>query len=435
LASTVKGTGNLVIRRSHRDALYLQRRKLMLLRLLGWPTLFIEIGAVCLCLRLLIDRPDLWLWYIGSLAVVWAVFHGFPHLFWRWAIPTEAVLKASGDQWRIGRYSEAELRALLNEATMNLPPRLRRIRVRIVKERSTAAFTKLSVLWPDWGRPKAISITSGSLYYLEPDELKAAVLHEIGHHLRENRINAPGGWLLTDVALHAVVFYFMAPTEESGLAVGLFFLLRTLTALVLAAIVGKAHLAIEHLCDVFAARHLGKAPVINALLKMGEEDELTEVVLVWAAKELVDFPGITDEELMLAFSETRPFGRIFHENLVRHAGEVVKKVREYVKAPSGKKKRTRRVNRQLQAFIEARRRRLRRRIRWRQFDQDGDGSLTAGEIAELCRALRDHPDHALVRSRWEDEPTTHPPCRQRVFLLCELGPSGSQPSPSEERTD
>jgi hypothetical protein len=83
----------------------------------------------------------------------------------------------------------------------------------------------------------------------------------------------------------------------------------------------------------------------------------------------------------------------------------------------GKPSRRGGANRELQEFVQRRQTRNARRIRWRSFDRDGDGRLTAEDIDQLCAALRTHPDRVLVSSASEAEPTTHPRTRDRIFLL------------------
>ena len=262
-----------------------------------------------------------------------------------------------------------------------------------------------------------LAVTSGSLHYLEPEEIKAVLLHEIGHHAPDNRIHVPEGWLLADVVLHAVASCAAFALGLAWIGVVLFVAVRGLLAMIITAVLEKIPRHIEHRCDLFAAARIGPEPLINALLKLGEEEELTEVVLVWAAREFLDAPDVDVDDLTLAFSEVRPYGRIFHENLFRHAGEIVKHVEE-THAPrhvSGDQHGP--ANEILASFVRQRRLRKPRRIRWRKFDHDDDGKLSTKEISELCDVLACNPDHVLVTSESEQSPTSHPAFRDRVLLL------------------
>ncbi len=127
------------------------------------------------------------------------------------------------------------------------------------------------------------------------------------------------------------------------------------------------------------------------------------------------------DDLVLALADARPYGRIFHENLIRHAAEVTRILRAGRKPTKPTK--SRKLNQELIEFVEQRRERQVRRIRWRRFDGDGDGVLADKEIACLCEALITHPDHVLVTSREEREPTTHPSCRDRILVLNLLYPA------------
>jgi Zn-dependent protease with chaperone function len=400
LADEVRGTG----------------RRLTFFRVAGWIILLAELLALWACLAWLAAQPDKWGMYAGTLVVVLGIFHVLPRLLVACLMRSSARVGWFGNRWQIGKYSEAQLRRLIEDVERFVPIRLRRIKVGIVDFRETQAWTYLSVLWPTWAGCKPIQLTSGSLHYLEPEEIRATLLHEIGHHAPGNRIHIPGGWLLTDIVLHAVaICVAVALSWQTGIA--FYVATRTLLAWITTAILENIPRHIEHCCDLFAAARVGPVPMINAMLKLGEEEELTEVVLVWAAREFLDAPGLEVEDLALAFSEVRPYGRIFHENLFRHAGEIVRYVEETRTPRRVPGKRGRPANEELAAFVRQRRLGKPRRIRWRKFDRDGDGKLTIGEIAELCDALAHHPDHVLVTSESERRPTSHPPFRDRVLLI------------------
>jgi Zn-dependent protease with chaperone function len=240
--------------------------------------------------------------------------------------------------------------------------------------------------------------------------------------LPENRLAVFGGWLLTCITLHAVAMAAYAYGDSANLGIVVFMVLNFLTTAIAARATNGLFRPIEHLCDLFAAERVGAAPMINALLKIAEDDELTEVVLVWAARDLIYEKGLDTDDLILAFADARPYGRIFHENLIRHAAEVTKRLRASTKSRSSGKAKRRKENPELKAFVQKRRSRDFRRIRWRRFDADNDGVLTAAEIGRLCQALQARPDHVLVTSNDEAEPTTHPPCRDRILLLHEAFP-------------
>jgi hypothetical protein len=260
-------------------------------------------------------------------------------------------------------------------------------------------------------------LTSGSLHYLEPNEVIAVLLHEIAHHLPSNRVAVCGGWLLADATFHAVAFSAYCQIGSGGLAVAVFVLLRGIACSVTALTVRSMSRSIEHFCDLFAAERVGSAPMINALLKVGEDEELTEVVLAWVAHAMIYEKHMTWEDLTLAFTDARPYGRIFHENLFRHAAEVSKILLADQKSPTAKNHKRRQENPELKEFVQRRRMRQPRRIRWRRFDGNGDGSLTGEEIARLCEVLEAHPDCVLVTSQAEFEPTTHPRYRDRILVL------------------
>jgi hypothetical protein len=196
-----------------------------------------------------------------------------------------------------------------------------------------------------------------------------------------------------------------------------FMVSRGVLALIATTVLEKIPRHIEHRCDLFAAARIGPTPLINALLKLGEEEELTEVMLVWAARDFLDVPDIQVEDLALAFSKVRPYGRIFHESLFRHADEIVKYVEETLAPRRVSSDKSQPANEELAALVQRRRSRKQRRVRWRRFDHDGDGRLGVEEVSELCETLIQDTDHVLVTSEHEQEPTSHPPYRDRVLLI------------------
>jgi Zn-dependent protease with chaperone function len=396
------------------------RRTLRAIRFCGWIVLLVEAAVLTECWYAALIREGRWISYFASLATVFAWFHGLP-LLERWFTKVEAEVSASGNRWRIGKYSEAELRSLFEEAMADLPPRLRRARVCITEHRAVAAWTWLAVFRPSavWNKP--VVLTSGSLHYLERDELMAVLLHEIAHHVRGNRVAVYGGWALADVVFHGVAFWAYCQTASSNVAVATFILLRFFACAIAARVAGDVVRSVEHFCDLFAAERIGAVPMINALLKLAEDEELSEVVLVWVAREMIHEKALAMDDLILAFAKARPYGRIFHENLFRHAAEVTKVLVADRKRPLAKPGTPPKENAELKEFVSRRRRRDLQRIRWRRFDRDGDGVLTADEIARLCEALETRPDHVLVTSQDEYEPTTHPRCRNRILLLHHAG--------------
>ena len=409
-----------------------QQRKLWTLGFVGWFVFLVELSLLALCWDLIPMRGGLWVTYLWSLAAVLAWFHGLPLCLGRWLTKTAARVHPSGDGWRIGKYSEAELRQLIEEATASLPPWVRRLSVCIVDVRCVAAWTWVSIFRPTADLTKPIVLTSGSLYYLERDELMAVLLHEIAHHLPRNRMAVFGGWPLADATYHVIAFWAYCQTGSGSLAVLVFVLLRWIGFAIAVGIAGSLTRAIEHLCDLYAAERMGSRPMINALLKVAEDDELSEVVLVWAAREMMYDNDVALDDLALALADARPYGRIFHENLFRHAAEVSRILRSRQR-PSGKKRKSRTENPELKAFVEKRRMRQARRIRWRRFDGDGDGVLTAEEVTQLCEALVAHPDEVLVTSQDESEPKTHPRYRDRILLLHQAYPGRLQSYQVQER--
>lgn len=394
----------------------LGKGRLTFLRILGWPIFIFELALFALGIDHLIGHLGLWPEYVISLSIILAVFQGLAWLIPR-LVSIEAEVDPDEDRWRVGRYSEKEIRNLAKEVLDCLPINIGRIRIIVPEEKSSNAWTFLSGVISPFGCRKMVFLTAGSLHYLEPAELQAVLLHEVGHHLRQNRIDVPGGWLAFDLACHGLLFSTSLISSVFFRFMLLYFALRlALGGLVLFFLHEIRHY-IEYRCDLFSASVLGSPPVINALLKLGEEQELTEIVHVRVARSLLKTGWDDFEDLDVAFNEVRPYGRIFHDNLFKHAAEVTKEIlgEEEVRFDIPTKEVYQ--NSEAGQFLAQRKKQRRPRIRWRRFDGDGDGVLSPQEIVSLCQALQEHPDHALVTSMDEYRTTTHPPFRHRVLVL------------------
>jgi hypothetical protein len=218
--------------------------------------------------------------------------------------------------------------------------------------------------------------------------------------------------MISDSSLIKAVFYILVVKGLFSIAV--YFL-----------IIQPHRKQIEHLCDLFSAVHGGREPIINALLKMGEERELTELVQARAAKQLLyDDPPVDVEDFNESFENVRPMGRLFHKNLFRHSKELVKEARGDLQEKESDIPKRKTPNKALADFLKERRNvAAKKRIRWRSFDYERKGRLSSKEIDELCRNLEEKKDCCLVISRIENNPDSHPAFRARFLLLAQR-PSG-----------
>lgn len=394
-------------------------RRLAVLRRAWMLLALAEIAAVLQVWLFLARHPEAWRLYGVTLAVFLLLLDGAPLIGLLRTPKPVAVVRPGENRWIIGRYSEAEVHALVQAVAARIPASLRRIEVRIDPSRGSLAWT---FLLPGRAARRVVSITSGTLYYLDREELSALILHELGHHLLAHRCDIPGGTLLLDVALHGLLFRLFCLLPAPVFSLLLLFAVRTAVIAILGRLVGSTLRAREHLADVFAADRAGELAVINGLLKMGEDAELTEVVLERAASRLVWSTAVDMGDLIRAFEESRPYGRIFQANLFRHADEVYQRLRMKAEAQritrrEARKKKPR--NPGFQLLKDIRNKEKGARIRWRRFDSNEDGRLSRDEIGALLRELRRGDGRILFRNWSELNPTTHPSIRDRILLLAE----------------
>jgi len=349
------------------------------------------------------------------LAAILLFYHLLPVLVAKRAIAAKQRVQPTGNSWSIGKYSEEDVRRLAAEITSRLEPKLQRPRIVIAENRATRGWTWLSFLWPGRELHKTVWITAGALHYLEPDELQALIAHEIAHHMPSNRCDIPGGWTITETALYC--FAFVVGTNLSlgrwGI-VNLFLILRLIGSWAAWPVIRRVSQRIERLCDTSAADQTSLLAMSNMLLKIGEDAELTEVIIARSARRLVHVKGLDPIDLAEALEAVRPYGRLFHEKLFRHSSEIVTHMLRECKL----KAKPVTINPELEDFARQRSSR-RRRIRWRLFDRNNDGRLDEVELSKLCQTLREHPDRTLFCSAEELNPTTHPSCRNRVLWLSE----------------
>jgi len=380
---------------------------------------FFGTGLV-VCLIGVLSDPSTLPSYALSLAGMLVVFHGLPQLLGR-GPPSDRMVGSHGNSWRVGRYTEADLRALVDEVVAVLPGADPSPQVFLLDDRAPRGAAWERFPWFLFGpSDRRIGLTSGSLHYLDPDEVKAVLLHEIGHLRPECRLVPVNLTLLADLALHAFAIWCYPRIGSLTVALLVFFLFaRVIVQASLQVALARAGRLLEHACDLFAGNHIGEAAMINALLKIGEDDELTETLMARVATRLRRVKYVFLEDIAWACRETRPYGRIFHRNLFRHASAAVAKLVEQDGLPEDQEREGSALNGELRRFLARRRCDRRPRVRWRALDDDGDGSLEPGEIARLCQALRERPGHVLVASEGERFGETHPSFRSRVLVLHE----------------
>ena len=103
--------------------------------------------ALVFVLRALVVDGVNWAYYAGSLAAVILLFHIVSVdrvIRWR----DQFIVGAVGDAWTLGRYSEADIRAIVQDVTALLPGRWPRFRVVVSSDRETNAATWFDTLWP-----------------------------------------------------------------------------------------------------------------------------------------------------------------------------------------------------------------------------------------------------------------------------------------------
>lgn len=419
--------------------LHIARRRNHVLRVLGYGLCIAESIAIVGCVAWYFRTPGQWELFFCGLVVITALEYALAASVSRADIAEKHRVHEDGDSWTVGRYSEAQVRDAARQCIRLLPGKRREPRVVIGDCRCTG-WTWFSPLWPGRGRRKTVWISAGALHYLEPCELQALIVHEVAHHEARNRRDVPGSGMLTSLTVFCLIVALLGPIgrlgrdQVFGVLLLVLFILRVALAYIHIRILfllqhvlprlginlcGKAGRVIEHLCDLHAARYLGREATVNMLLKIAEEDELTEVVLARAARELSDVRYVNLRDLVLAFEEVRPYGRIFHDNLFRHAGQVVAQAAGDLAAKTVDARSKGKPDTSFARFPAERRKARQQRIRWRSFDRDGDGRLTDREIAELCAVLREHPERALFLCESERNPTTHPSFRDRILLLFE----------------
>lgn len=381
--------------------------------MLGYGVFAVQVAFVAIAFRTAISHHVHWQFLI-CLGLITA-YHGVMAVLSRYWGRSHLVQNETDSQWEIGRYSEADIYRVMASAAAKLPQRYQDLRIRIVDQRTPAAWTWLAFFWPGFTRTQPIILTSGCLYYLEEDELEFLILHEVGHHIPRHKLALVPNWLLTDLTLASAAVLLWSSVGSVWLSWFVFLIGRQLIIGTYMTIVGDRVRSIEHQCDLFAAEKTGSSASINALLKLGEDSELTDCVLAWVAKEMLYEPSFGMDDLTLAFQDARPYGRIFHANLFRHAAEVEKilmRGKTPRRAGAGAK-----VNAEFAEFLEQRRKHRKPRIRWRRFDRNGDGVLLGEEIDALCTEMQGQPNSVIVVSQDEAEPTSHPAFRDRILKL------------------
>jgi Zn-dependent protease with chaperone function len=396
------------------EAMILMSKKLLSFQFIGFLLLFPQVFLIISCFMILVEQPYLRTSYILQIAVIWLFFHIIPLLFEIVSGEKATKVSPNGNNWEMGNYSEKDIRELVAEATKDLPRKFKNIKVSIAPSRFTSAWTLISLIWPSRFKAKNIFISSGSLHYLTKNELKAIILHEIAHNLPQYRVNPFGSMLLADFALHCGVFIVSCEIAISFLeTIAIFVIVHSVVIRIVQSLPVGVYREIEYMCDHFSAKNFGKSHITNALLKLGEEDELTDAVISLSAKRLLSCDHLLLEDIYYAFEAVRPYGRIFHSNLFKHVSEVV----TLLVPENDTDNSSDAQNKDFLAHLKARKEIKSSRVRWRSFDEPKKGFLSSNEIEKLCTELSSFPDRALVISEDEFSPTTHPKYRDRILFI------------------
>lgn len=321
------------------------------------------------------------------------------------------VSNKEGDNWIEGGYSESRVRDLVRQA---ISASSARVSVEVVKDKEFNAWTSMPFFGIKLSQRILIQLTSGALHYLNPSEMKALILHEYGHHVSGNKLAVPAVWVVSDFLVLLIINGLLVKFDLSISFLCLYlFVVRPYSVAAIDKILNKYQWMVEHLADIYSAKNNGLVPIVNVLLKMSEEAELTEAVIALSAKRLIHYEDIDLGDVYFYFDDVRPEGRIYHDNLFQHSMQIVREIKRDEESIYNRDY----INEELAEFLESRKQHKRERIRWRNYDANGKGWLNKNEIHALCSDLKNNPNVIICYALSDFHSDTHPSVKDRMLVL------------------
>jgi Zn-dependent protease with chaperone function len=288
----------------------------------------------------------------------------------------------------------------------------------IAVDKEANALSTNSMLLNFVPRFNAVFLNSYLCNALKPDELRAILVHELAHFYRYIGPLGRNAWLGIVGSVAACVALYAADPEilDSpllALAVVWWAPLPFLWLFNKIAALGLHDL--EYACDAVAAELVGVEPIVNALLKIGDRQEVYDLVEREMGRHLAENPKAKPADVATELLDRLPDQPVTVEEARR-----ILSAQPLPGGRGGSKKQARefleylRLSRSLRKALKV--------VRWSEFDTiHRNGRLDRDELHRYVRALasgRDAATHELAADHPAAERyQTHPSMRNRILYL------------------
>ncbi|MEM7182291.1 MAG: M48 family metalloprotease, partial [Spirochaetota bacterium] len=327
----------------------------------------------------------------------------------------------------LGNYSKEELQALVQETLEPFSQNHKIPHIYISEEAEPNASTMNTIFFSAWKPFNSVHISSGLLSILQPNELKAILLHELAHFFHYM-------WPLRRMDFFVYLFLGLLPAylflQFEATSFFIFVLWGSAVYFCCLLTFGMALVPqskdMEFLADLFSAKHSDKLSAVNSLLIMGKGSEAMERITrkfllhLFATKDLPYDAIYEFDDLLAKFMPkkivTAEEDAEILTNIFNHKS--IQKSRKKLTAEETQKKK-KGIKKELKEFSGKKKFRL---LDWSTFaNASQDMRVNEYEYPQLIDALHTHPQEQLFNLA-SDNPKAnkneeHPTFTHRILFL------------------
>jgi Zn-dependent protease with chaperone function len=288
----------------------------------------------------------------------------------------------------------------------------------IAIDKEANALSTNSMLLNFIPRFNAVFLNSYLCRALRRDELRAVLAHELAHFYRYLGPLGRNAWLGIVGSVAACVALYAADPgilDNPLLALAVVWWVPLPFLWLFGKIADLGYRDLEFACDAVAAEMVGVEPMINALLKIGDREEVFELVELEMGQHLEKNPEADPDEVARALMDRMPDGPV-----------TIEEARRALRATpvAGRKRGSERKRVQLLEQVRSSQalRKALKVMRWSEFDTiRRDGRLDPDELDGYVRALASDTlaatNEVAMNHPAADRYQTHPAMRARILYL------------------
>jgi Zn-dependent protease with chaperone function len=288
----------------------------------------------------------------------------------------------------------------------------------ITIDKEANALSTNSMLLNFIPRFNAVFLNSYLFKALKPDEVRAILVHELAHFYRYIGPLGRNAWLgIVGSVAACVALYATDPDilDSTLLALAVVWWAPLPFLWLFGKIADLGHRDLEYACDAVAAEMVGVESMVNALLKIGDREEVFELVQLEMGRQLQENPRANPDEVAQALVSRIPDHPVTVEEARRalRAGSVARS-KGGSERQTGKLLEQVRSTQKLRAALKV--------VQWSEFDTiHRNGRLDRDELDGYVRALASDAlaatNEVAMNHPATDRYQTHPSLRKRILYL------------------